>query len=235
MRAIILSAGIGRRLKPLTDIIPKALLRVDGKTVLEQMLDSLLKNKVRDICIIIGYLGDKIESVIGRTYGKANITYLENRYYHKGSILSVWAARGYFDDDMLLMDADVVFEEGILRRLISSQNQNCFLLDADYKDSGEEMKIAALNGKVAQIARRITVPHDKVGEGIGFFKLSKRYRKEFLRILENRIASDKDCDYEDALDEFVRVSPVGFEEITGMKWTEIDFREDIAKARSLNP
>lgn len=234
MRAILLAAGIGRRLKPLTDATPKSLIRIGKKSVLERMLDSLLKGGIKDISIVVGHLGEKIKKCIGKEYSGTAINYILNRDYETGSVLSVWAAKEYFDDDMLLMDSDVIFESAILERLIGSKNGNCFLMDKNYMETGEEMKVAARLGRVMQIARRITEEHDEIGEGVGFFKLSKKYRKELLIVLKETIADDKGSDYESALDKLVRRVPVGFEDVTGLKWTEIDFENDIEKAKALN-
>ncbi|KPK42360.1 MAG: hypothetical protein AMJ78_02840 [Omnitrophica WOR_2 bacterium SM23_29] len=234
MRAILLAAGIGKRLKPLTDITPKSLIRVGDKTVLERMLDSLIGVGIKDIYVVVGHLKEKIKKNVGRKYSGIQVHYIFNRDYKRGSVLSVWAARRYFDDDMLLMDSDVIFENKILDRLVNSKNENCLLMDKDYGKTGEEMKIAALNKRVVQIARDITVRYDEVGEGVGFLKLSKNYHKELLTVLEGTIADDEDSDYEVALDKLVKRIPVGFEEATGFKWTEIDFKDDIEKAKALN-
>lgn len=234
MRAILLAAGIGKRLRPLTDVTPKSLIRVGDKTVLERMLDSLIEVGVKEIYVVVGHLKEKIKKNIGRKYGDTPVRYILNRDYKRGSVLSVWAARRYFDDDMLLMDSDVIFESEILNKLVNSKDENCLLMDKDYRKTGEEMKIAALNKRVVQIARDITERYDEIGEGVGFLKLSKNYHKELLTVLEGTIADDEDSDYEVALDKLVKRIPVGFEEVAGFKWTEIDFREDIEKAKALN-
>ncbi len=233
MRAILLAAGIGKRLKPLTDIIPKSLIRIGDKTLLERMLDSLIKEGIKDIYIVVGHLGEKIRERIGKEYHGVAIHYILNRDYKMGSAFSVWAARNYFNDDILLMDSDVIFENAILKTLIKSKDENCFLMDKNYKDTGEEMKLAVLNKVVVQIARHITERYDEIGEGVGFFKLSSRYRKEFLTVLEEAVANDKDSDYEEALDKFVKHITVGFEEVTGLKWTEIDYEDDINRAKAI--
>jgi choline kinase len=234
MKAIILAAGVGRRLSPVTDTTPKCLIRVGGKTILERMLDSLISAGINDICLVVGHLKDKIKLVIGQNYKGIAVHYIPNPDYERGSILSVWAARSCFDGGILLMDSDVLFESAVLDKLVKSKNENCFILDKNFTDTGEEMKIAALKKKVVQIARSISREHDEIGEGIGFLKLSARYRKEFLDVFKSASARDKDCDYENALDELVRRIPVGFEDITGLRWTEVDFEADIEKAKALN-
>lgn len=230
MRAILLAAGIGKRLKPLTDVTPKPLIRIGDKPILERMLDSLIEAGIKDIYIVVGHLKEKIKKSIGSCRKGVAFRYILNRDYKSGSVLSVWAARNYFNDDILLMDSDVVFENKILRKIIESKNKNCLLMDRDYNETGEEMKVAVLNKRVVQIARCITEKYDEIGEGVGFFKLSKEYHRELLTVLEEVIASDKNSDYEDALDKLVRRIPVGFEDVTGLRWTEIDFKGDIEKA-----
>lgn len=234
MRAILLAAGIGKRLKPLTDATPKSLIRIDDKTLLKRILDSLIEASIKEIDIVIGHLGEKIMNCIGEVYNGAAINYILNRDYKLGSVLSLWAARRYFDEDVLLMDSDVIFENAILKKLIGSKNENCFLMDKNYDETGEEMKVAALDKKVVQIGRRITEKYDEIGEGIGFFKLSKKYSNELLIALEETIAHNKNSDYENALDKLVRRIPAGFEDVTGLRWTEIDFESDIERAKALH-
>ena len=234
MKAIILAAGIGNRLKPVTEKTPKCLIEINGKSIIERMLDSIVAAGIEDIYIVIGHLAPKIRYRVGEDYKGAKVNYIFNEQYEMGSIVSLFLA-GYpvMQDNVIIMDADVIFEEEILRRLIGSQHQNCFLMDKGFKDSGEEMKIAALNKRVVQIARMLTRPHDEAGEGIGFFKLSSICRKEYIESLKRVIEASRVCDYENALDDLVKYVSVGFEDITGLKWTEIDFPEDIKRAESL--
>ncbi|MFH0772033.1 MAG: phosphocholine cytidylyltransferase family protein [Candidatus Omnitrophota bacterium] len=233
MKAIILAAGVGRRLSPLTETTPKSLISVGGKTILSRMMEALISAGIKDICIVVGYLKEKVEEAAVDFEQIAQISFIVNPDYEKGSILSVWAAKSCINGDILLMDSDVLFERLILEKLIKSGNLNCFLIDKNFKDSGEEMKIAALDGRVVQVARRITERYDEIGEGVGFFKLSGKYVKEFLSAFSKVISGNKDCDYENALDYLVKSASVGFEDVTGMKWTEIDFKEDIEKAEQL--
>jgi choline kinase len=239
VKAIILAAGVGNRLKPVTDTMPKCLIEIGGKTILERMLDSLIDSGVEDISLVVGYKKRMIVDFAGNKYRGRAFDFIDNPDYELGSIVSLLVAREkFFGSDALLMDADVIFERAVLEKLIGSKNANCFVIDRDFglwglKDTGEEMKVAALDKKVVQIARKITREHDEAGEGVGFCKISAAYYGEFLKALENRVCLNRNCDYELALDDFITNAPAGFEEITGMKWTEIDFQEDIGKAGSL--
>ncbi len=235
MKAIILAAGVGNRLKPVTDKTPKCLININGKSVIERMLDSIVASGIKDIFIVIGHLASMIRNVVGKDYKGAKVNYIFNQRYELGSVVSLYLAEyPILQDNVIIMDADVVFEDEVLRRLAGSRCQNCLLMDKAFNDSGEEMKIAVLDKRVVQIARKITRPHDEAGEGIGFFKLSSVYRKEYGESLKRVIAVSRACDYENVLDDLVKYIPVGFEDITGLKWTEIDFEGDIEKARALN-
>ena len=234
MKAAILAAGIGNRLKPITDKTPKPLIRVGGRTILERMLGSLVEEGIKDICIVTGHLKEQIKDFAGKEYKGAKIKYLVNPDYRLGSILSLYTAREEFaGEDTLLMDADVIFEHRVLKTLVDSKHENCFLIDKNFEDSGEEMKIASLDKRVVQVARKITREHDEVGEGVGFMKISPACHGQLSNALERRICLNNVCDYEMALDDFVKNAQTGFEDITGMRWTEVDFPEDIAKAESL--
>lgn len=234
MKAVILAAGIGNRLKPVTEKMPKSLISICGKTILERTLDSLAGFGIEEISLVVGHRKDMIAGFVRSRYKGRPFRFIDNPDYELGSIVSLWVAREEFSgDDALLMDADVIFEREILARLIRSKNANCFLVDKDFKETGEEMKIAALNKRVVQIARELSREHDETGEGVGFCKISAAFHGEFLKALEKKICLNRACDYEMALDDFVRRAPAGFEDITGLKWTEVDFPEDIKKAESL--
>jgi len=237
MKAVILAAGIGNRLKPLTDKMPKSLIKIGGRTVLERMLDSLVDLGITDVTIVVGHLKQMIMGLAGKEYRAAGCKYITNPDYELGSILSLYAARNEFaGDDVLLMDADVIFEEKVLAKIADSGNANCFLVDKNLKDAtqGEEMKVASLGGRVVQIARKITREHDSVGEGVGFCKISSTNSRELLEALEKRICLNRLCDYEMALDDFCQRVTAGTEDVTGLKWTEIDFPEDVQKAQAIS-
>lgn len=234
MKAIILAAGVGNRLKPLTDKMPKSLIKIGEQTILERMIDSLLSCDVNDICLVVGHMRHMITDLTGEKYKTVKFKYVVNPDYELGSIVSLWVAREEFSgDDTLLMDADVIFEREILAKLVHSKNPNCFLIDKNFSGDDEEMKVASLNKRVVQISRKISREHDEAGEGVGFCKISSAYHGELLKGLEKTICLNPACDYETTLDDFIRRAPAGFEDITGMRWTEIDFAEDIKKAESL--
>ena len=232
MKTIILAAGVGKRMSAVTDNIPKCLIKIGGKTLIERYLESLSLLGVKDIVIVIGHLKEKIKEAIKNSNSRFNIKYIENEQYTKGSILSLWYARNELDNNTLIMDADVLFHEDILVKLAESKNKNCFLLEDEFEDTGEEMKLFVKGGKVVGISKHNSYDCDFSGEGVGFFKLSADDGPKLITILEgfeNRGVVN--VEYEDALHELLSLCSVGFEKVGDMPCIEIDFEEDIERAR----
>ncbi|MCS6926002.1 MAG: NTP transferase domain-containing protein, partial [Candidatus Binatia bacterium] len=141
MKAIILAAGVGKRFAPVTAQRPKCLLEIKGKTLLERTLSALAVAGVKVAVVVIGYGGELIRQRLGMGYAGVELSYIYNPQYEKGAILSLWSARDAFDDDLLIMDADVLFPVALIKRLIASPHPNCFLLDASAINTGEEQML----------------------------------------------------------------------------------------------
>ncbi|MBI3073342.1 MAG: phosphocholine cytidylyltransferase family protein [Deltaproteobacteria bacterium] len=226
MKAIILAAGIGERLRPITDARPKCLVEVGGMPVFERMLATLKDLGVCDIVAVVGYRDEMIRKVGGK-----RVRYIQNDEYRLGNIVSVHKAAAELATDCLLMDADVIAHPALYAKIIGSAHGSAFLMDRGFKDTGEEMKLGARHGRVLTIARRLEGDYDAVGEGVGFLKLNPKTGAAFATTIAEFVAAGKTkLEYENALDEFLKAHEVGYEEVAGLPWTEIDFVQDIAKA-----
>ncbi len=115
MTAIILVAGVARRLAPLTDATHKALLPVGGRPILARMLDALAWAGVRRAALVVGHCADQVRALAGERVGRMAIDYVVNPEYTRGSVLSLYAARQYLREPALVMDADVLFPREFLR------------------------------------------------------------------------------------------------------------------------
>jgi len=232
MKAIILAAGVGKRLQPLTDRIPKCLIEVNGRTILDRYFENLAALGIREAVIVVGHLKEQIFEAVGRERHGVSVSYLDNERYNEGNIYTVYLASREFNDDILMMDADVIFHPALLRRLVESTSQNCYLMDEGFiEDMGEECKVAALNGRVVANNRVVTKEYDRIGEGLGFLKLCRETAAVLRDILEGFISTGQtEKEYEDALEVMLEREIVGFEPVGDLPWTEIDFFEDIEKA-----
>ncbi len=234
MRALILAAGVGHRLAPLTDRQPKCLLPVGGRSLLERMLDSLAVLPVSEAVIVVGHCQDQIRRVAGDRCGRLPVRYVENPEYTRDSIRSLWVCRNELDEDTIVMDADVLFPTILLRRLLECREPSALLIDQGFTDTGEEVKVYAREGRVVALGKKVEPPpHDTVGEGVGFFKCAAA-QGPVLRECMEEVLRDR-CryhEYEDALDLLVRRVHVGWVDVERLPWTEIDFVEDLRLAET---
>jgi choline kinase len=232
VNAIILAAGVARRLAPLTDKTHKALLPVGGRPLLARMLAALADSGIRETTIVVGHCADQVRALAGRRVARMAIRYIENPAYTKGSVLSLYAARQQLTEPALVMDADVLFPRELLRRLLAVPAPSALLIDRGFTDTGEEVKLYTRRDRVIALGKKI-VPEawETVGEGVGFFKCGAEAGPEFVAAMEHVIASgDGLNEYEDALHILLQRVHVGWVDVTGLPWTEIDFAEDLRRA-----
>ena len=124
-KAIILAAGAGTRLKPFTDDHPKCLAPVNGVPILVNALTHLSDAGILEAVIVVGHQKEKIYKLIGATFGRMTITYIESeRFASTNNIYSLWLAREHLVEDLLLLEADVFFERQLLDRMLSFHTQN---------------------------------------------------------------------------------------------------------------
>ena len=232
MKVIMLAAGVGKRMSAVTNIIPKCLIKIGEKTLLERHLETISLLGIKDIVFVVGHFKEKIKETLDNTDNGFNIKFIENEQYTKGSILSLWYARDELNDDVLIMDADVLYHDRLLKKLAESSNKNCFLLDENCEDTGEEMMLFVKGDKVVGISKVHSYDCDFKGEGVGFLKLSANDCHKLKAILEEFEQAGKvNAEYEDSLHELLPHCTVGFESVEDLPWIEIDFEEDIERAR----
>jgi choline kinase len=235
LTAVILAAGVARRLAPLTDHTQKSLLPVGGRPILAWMLEALHTAGVRRAVIVVGHCADQVAALAASAPHGMAVDCIHNPAYQKGSSLSLLCTRDVIvRQPTLIMDADVVFPREFLHRIVGSAAANALLIDLGFADTGEEVKLYTQRDRVIALGKKV-VPKawDRVGEGIGFFKCGAEAGQEFMRLLEQVIdASEGLCEYEDALHLLVGRHHVHAVEVTGLPWTEVDFVEDLRRAEA---
>src|SRR5262249_15427084 len=161
------------------------------------------------------------------------IRYVDNPDYTRGSALSLYAARTHLREPALVMDADVLFPREFLRRLVTAAAPSAFLVDRAFADTGEEVRYYSRGAGVTARGKKV-VPEGwgRVGGGVGFFKCGAEAGRGLVRRLEQVIREgDGLNEYEDALHLLGGARHVGWVDVTGLPWTEIDFAEDLRRAR----
>ena len=171
MKAIILAAGVGKRLWQVTQHRPKCLIEMGGRALMHRYLDALGRVGIRRATLVVGYKQEMIRAAVGTEYAGVAVSYLVNEQFHRGSISSLWIARASFDDDLIVMDADVLFHQEILRRLVESVSPNCLLMDETVKQTGEECMVVVEGGRVIALTKKMPLHYDYAGEGVGFLSV----------------------------------------------------------------
>lgn len=233
MKAVILVAGVGKRLRGVTGS-PKCLLKIGGVALIERYLSALAKLNVRDVVLVVGYEKERVIEFVGRLSFPGNIEFVENPDFTRGSILSLYRAMAVVDGDFLLMDGDVYFESEILKTLVRSDPENLVAVDTKSSSSGEEVMVGIKGARILDMSRNLAGNYDVVGEAVGFYKLGGQGAEELRGILEEQVKLGKhNLGYEDIL-------PLLFQRIhfrplivDGLRWVEIDFEEDVGRAESL--
>ena len=235
--ACILAAGVGNRLGEMDDKPPKALLEFGGKSLLARHLENLARIGVRHVCIGVGYRAEDIEAEAANAGFPGEISYALNPDYTEGSVitLSVFEAQmGSAAGPVILMDADVLYDPRMMARLANSQHPNCLLIDRDFEEGDEPVKICVSgDSTVVDFRKIVDTPFDWCGESVGFFKWAPELGAELIEGAKAYIdRGDRAAPYEEVIRDSILRDPgrIGFEDVTGIPWVEIDFPEDVARA-----
>jgi L-glutamine-phosphate cytidylyltransferase len=235
VKAIILSAGQGRRLLPLTENTPKCLLLVAEKPVLVWQIDALLAVGVDDITIVAGFQVGLIEELLLRHYADyPRIKVLFNPFFEVAdNLASCWIARTVMDSDFLLLNGDTVIESALLAQVLNSESAP-ITLSVDYKDTydADDMKVQLnADGRVKQVSK-IIPPHQVDAESIGLIYFRERGPGIFCRAIESALRHPAELKswYLSIIDALAKQHLVNVCSVQGFRWCEIDFIEDLAKA-----
>ena len=238
MRAVILAAGIGNRLAEVSNDAPKCLLEIGGISLLERHIKNLQTLGIRELTLVVGYQADRIKQAVEQL-SQIKIQFIENSQYRLGSIISFYHAKDAIkgNEDVLLMDADVLYSDKILATLHASSSDNVFLLDKDFIPGDEPVKLCIRDEEIIEFRKQIdkNLAFDFQGESVGFFRFSAKVFQQLLQIAGKHIElKHTDMPYEDVIRELLLKEPAlfHFEDITGLPWIEIDFPEDLERARN---
>ena len=235
MRAIILAAGVGKRLGGAGDP-PKALLEFGGKSLLARHIEILRHFGVEDATLAIGYKAETLEKELAKLGAEDFASCVLNPDYEAGSIVSLWAVRGALASgaDILLMDADVLYDYRLLARLMGSRHVNCFLMDREIEPGEEPVKLCVRGRELVDFHKIVRNAYDYCGESVGFFRFSPAVAARLAEKTDAYVTGGRHKEwYEESIRDLLLDSApgtFGFEDVTGLPWIEIDFPEDVAKA-----
>jgi choline kinase len=239
MRAIILAAGRGIRLQlPEESQLPKCLLRFDGMTLLERHLRMLRSVGVTDVVLALGFRHELVRAELDRLAWLPRPEIVLNMSFELGSVLTVHSiadalTRG---SDVLLMDADVLYDERILRALVAGDGPlNRLLLDRDFEAGDEPVKLCIRDGVPVELRKQLAadLKFDSIGESVGFFRFAPAGARRLADLVAGYIETGRaQMPHEEAVRDLLkeRSQPFDVADVTGLPWIEIDFPNDVVRA-----
>ncbi len=240
MRAVILAAGFGRRMRPLTDATHKTLLNVAGQTIIGRMVDGLIANGIEETVVVTGYRADELKHYLVTVYPGLRFQFVHNaRYEETNNIHSLALAfeQMPLDQDILLVESDLIFEPAVLSQLIRSPHRDAALVDR-YRTGMDGTVVSISNGVVTSVIP----PHlqqqdfsfaDKY-KTLNIYKLSAELcagqLKRLLTFYSRFI--DDNCYYELILGMliYMRQAKIYAEVLEGPRWAEVDDPNDLRAA-----
>jgi choline kinase len=239
MRAILLAAGSGLRLQqPEDQQQPKCLLKFGGKSLLERHLLLLRNEGVTEIVLALGFRHDLVDAELERLAWRPRPTIVLNERFELGSVLTVHTVADAMTrgGDVLLMDADVLYDDRIARALVAGdQPVNRLLIDREFEQGEEPVKVCVRTGLVVEFRKKVApgLSYDTVGESVGFFRYGESGARRLATLVGQYIESGRaNLPHEEAVrDQLLeRSQPFEIADVTGAPWIEIDFAEDVARA-----
>ncbi len=232
MKAVILAAGVGSRLAPLTDHQPKAMIAINGEPLLLHQINGLLEAgvSVEDILVVTGHAAEVVRQTV-----PAGVTCLHNpEFASRNNIHSFWMLRD-LEEDFLLINSDVYFPRSLFREVIENAPATCLVVDAEKELADEEMKVELKRGLLRRISKRLRADLAD-GEYIGLAKLAREDAKVLFR-KAGELLDDGQTGvwYENAIAAATDEVEIRAFKIASVPWIEIDTHEDLAQARRLLP
>ncbi|WP_418960089.1 sugar phosphate nucleotidyltransferase [Streptomyces tritici] len=241
MIGLVLAAGAGRRLRPYTDTLPKALVPVDGDTtVLDLTLGNFAEVGLTEVAIVVGYRKEAVyarREALEAKYG-LKITLIDNDKAEEwNNAYSLWCARDVLKQGVILANGDTVHPVSVEKTLLAARGDGqkiILALDTVKKLADEEMKVITADGQGVRRITKLMDPATATGEYIGVTLIEPEAAEQLADALKVTFERDPDLYYEDGYQELVDrgftidVAPIG-----EVSWVEIDNHDDLAKGREI--
>jgi choline kinase len=239
MIGLVLAAGAGRRLRPYTDTLPKALVPVDGETtILDISLRNLAAAGLTDVVVVVGYAAQAVEtrqSDLEKRYGVSLTLVHNDKAEEWNNAYSLWLARQHFAEGALLVNGDTVHPVSVEHTLLAQRGPAILLAVDDVKKlAEEEMKtVFDADGQLIRITKLMD-PAEAFGEYIGATLIEAHAADGLAEALEATWRRDPDLYYEDGYQEYAnRGGEVRAATIGDVPWVEVDNHDDLTRAREI--
>ena len=235
MIGIILAAGIGKRLMPLTKDISKTLIKVGDREILEYIIRGFISVGIKKVRVVVGHGKEKLIKELKRLSERYGFDFdtVENEIYRDTntgySLLKALNLDGL--EDIVIVNGDVVFDFRILRNLVE-EDRTSIVVDNVKKLTKESFKVKIRDGLILSMGKEVPI-EESSGEFIGISLVKKEDYMIFRKILEDIVSRNVNEYYDVAFKELCKVKPLNIVYTNGLRWTEIDFPEDLEYAKKL--
>ena len=242
MQAIILAAGMGRRLGELTNDNTKCMLEVNGVRLIHRALDALHEVGIKRVVLVVGYKAENVRELIGASYKGMEVVYVENEVYDKtNNIYSLFLAREYLtSDDTILLESDLIFEGNLLERLIEHPYPNIALVDK--YESWMDGTVVTIDGEnnIVEFLTKDKFKYSDIGnyyKTVNIYKFSRDFSAtHYVPFLEAYCHALGNNEYYEQVLKVITLlddSPLKALPLAGEKWYEIDDIQDLDIASSI--
>lgn len=233
MKAVILAAGMGRRLRPLTFNLPKAFIEIGGKPLIYRSLDNLRHIGINTVIIVTGFMESFFKEKLGKNYNGVEIIYTSNKEYKTtGSMYSLSRTEGLLNEDILLLESDLLYELKALEELLNFNYPNV-ILGSSIRNSGDEVYLHTDRDNFLRNLGKNINGERASGELVGINKLSIHFLKNLYKTsVVDYKKEQKNFHYEETIFKLSKDIPVKCHILPDLLWTEIDIYDDLVKAKN---
>ena len=235
MKAVILAAGIGTRLSPYTDKLPKCLLRVNGITILEHQLNALFNNKLKNVVLVLGHQKEKILQFLSHhAFNEFQFEIVINKaYMSTNSSYSLWLAKDRLYKGFIYINSDLIFHPNLIIKLLHHNCHSGIIVDKTPINSNDDMfKIKIKHNRIISFDKNIS-PKDAAGRAIGPAKFDSNMAPIYLDKLDQIIGTDKNKWVYTSFNEFSKDYSIHAIDNDELYWAEIDTFEDLENANKI--
>lgn len=236
MKAIILSAGQGGRLLPLTETLPKCLLSLGDKTIIAHQITALSQVGVDDITVVTGFAAGSVEQALNDLSSNVGPKTVFNPFFNVAdNLASCWMARGHMNEDFILLNGDTVFEPAVCETLLNAPPAE-ITLAIDHKPSydSDDMKVRLSGSKLVEVGKTLE-PENIDGESIGMMRFLGPGPERFVTTLDQIMRTPNSLSwwYLKAIGFLAERDVVETQSIEGFRWGEVDYLQDLENVRKM--
>ena len=192
MKALILAAGEAKRLKPITENLPKCMIRVGEKRIIDYQIENLLQTNIKDIVVVTGFLAEKLEDHLSKTHPNARFTFIRSDDYYKTyPAHGMWLAKEHLQGEVIYLNADVICHPDIIKNIVDSEHESVTAL---HKNDWDEEQVNIItksdSGQIESMGKVITAEQSS-GEFVGVTKLGASFNQKLVQVLDDFITKEE--------------------------------------------